>query len=132
MDLDNFKKVNDSFGHQKGDEALVIAAEILQKQFPDDYIARLGGDEFLVVITGKRTEDELMKSGAALLAAFKKEYSSKEEFSVITASAGIAYAVIKRGGSHDVERLLHNSDSALYDAKYAGKAKCCMYKEARE
>ncbi|MDE6592529.1 MAG: diguanylate cyclase [Oscillospiraceae bacterium] len=128
VDLDNFKKVNDSFGHQKGDEALVIAADILQKQFPDDYIARLGGDEFLVVITGKRTEDDLMKAGDRLLAAFREEYSSKEEFSVITASAGIAYAVIKRGSSHDVERLLHNSDSALYDAKYAGKAKCRMFK----
>ncbi|MCM1579017.1 MAG: hypothetical protein NC078_09500, partial [Ruminococcus sp.] len=53
-------------------------------------------------------------------------YEGKEEFSVITASVGVAYEVIKRGSSHDAEKLLHNSDSALYAAKNGGKARCCL------
>lgn len=128
VDLDNFKRVNDIYGHQKGDEALAAASEILKKQFPDDYIARLGGDEFLVVITGRRTEEELSARGNELIEAFKDRFSSEEAFSGITASAGIAYGVVKRGESHDTEKLLHNSDSALYSAKNSGKARCCMFK----
>ncbi|MCM1382621.1 MAG: diguanylate cyclase, partial [Muribaculaceae bacterium] len=50
IDLDNFKAVNDTYGHQIGDEALTETSAILKKCFPDDFIARLGGDEFLVVI----------------------------------------------------------------------------------
>lgn len=126
VDLDNFKKVNDNYGHQKGDDALVAASDILMKQFPDDYIARLGGDEFLVVISGRRSEEELQAAGDKLLIAFKERFSADEAFSVITASAGIAYGIVKKGGTHDMEKLLHNSDSALYEAKNAGKARCCM------
>lgn len=126
VDLDDFKKVNDNYGHQKGDDALVAAADILKKEFPDDYIARLGGDEFLIVITGSRSEEELLEAGGRLLHAIEERFSADEAFSVVTASAGISYGIVKKGAVHDMEKLLRCSDSALYTAKNSGKARCCI------
>lgn len=129
IDLDNFKTVNDTFGHQVGDEALIETSALLQKCFPNDFIARLGGDEFLVVITGTYTESELESSTANLISTLCEFYRSHEEFSLMTASAGVSYAVVK-SGSHDIEKLMVNSDSALYCAKNSGKATYKLYGKA--
>lgn len=129
IDLDNFKTVNDTFGHQVGDEALIETSALLEKCFPDDFIARLGGDEFLVVISGIRSENELESSAANLLNTLCDFYRSRSEFSLMTASAGVSYAVIK-SGSHDIEKLMVNSDSALYCAKNSGKASYKLYGKA--
>ncbi len=127
VDLDNFKKVNDSYGHQMGDEALIETSRILEECFPKDFIARLGGDEFLAVIVGKCTESELESRTADLLETLCSFYKSREEFSKMTASAGIAYE-ISEDGEHDIEKIMINSDSALYCAKNQGKAGYRMYK----
>ncbi len=127
VDLDNFKKVNDSFGHQKGDEALIETSRILEECFPKDFIARLGGDEFLAVIVGKYTESELESRTEKLLETLCSFYKGKEEFAMMTASAGIAYE-ISEDGDHDIEKIMINSDSALYCAKNSGKASYRMYK----
>ena len=129
IDLDNFKSVNDTFGHQMGDEALIKTSSLIQKCFPGDFIARLGGDEFLVVITGTYSESELESNTANLLSTLCEFYRSREEFLLMTASAGISYAVIE-SGSHDIEKLMVNSDSALYCAKNSGKATYKIYGKA--
>lgn len=129
IDLDNFKTVNDTFGHQTGDEALIDTAALLKKCFPNDFIARLGGDEFLVVISGMRSESELESSTANLLVTLCEFYRSRGEFLMMTASAGIAYAVVE-SGSHDIEKLMVNSDTALYCAKNSGKASYKLYGKA--
>lgn len=129
IDLDNFKTVNDTFGHQVGDEALIETSALLEKCFPNDFIARLGGDEFLVVISGIRSESELESSASNLLNTLCDFYRSRSEFSLMTASAGVSYAVIK-SGSHDIEKLMVNSDSALYCAKNSGKASYKLYGKA--
>ena len=121
--------MNDTFGHQVGDEALIETSALLQKCFPNDFIARLGGDEFLVVITGTYTESELESSTANLISTLCEFYRSHEEFSLMTASAGVSYAVVK-SGSHDIEKLMVNSDSALYCAKNSGKATYKLYGKA--
>ncbi|MBD5139716.1 MAG: diguanylate cyclase [Ruminococcus sp.] len=126
IDLDNFKSVNDTFGHQIGDEALTETSAMIKKCFPNDFIARLGGDEFLVVISGICSESELESSTANLLGTLCGAYRSREEFSMMTASAGIAYDVIE-SGSHNIEKLMVNSDSALYCAKNSGKATYKLY-----
>lgn len=129
IDLDNFKTVNDSFGHPMGDEALIQTSAILMKCLPDDFIARLGGDEFLVVISGKRSESELESITRNLLDTLCGFYRSRKEFEKMSASAGVSYAVID-SGEHDIEKLMVNSDSALYCAKNLGKATFKIYGKA--
>lgn len=130
IDLDNFKSVNDTFGHQTGDEALIETSALIEKCFPHDFIARLGGDEFLVVISGIRSESELESSTANLISTLCDFYRSREEFSLMTASAGVSYGVIGSGEAHDIEKLMVNSDSALYCAKNSGKATYKIYGKA--
>ncbi len=129
IDLDNFKSVNDSFGHPMGDEALIQTSAMLRKCFPDDFIARLGGDEFLVVISGIRSESELESDTQNLLDTLCEFYKSRGEFEKMSASAGVSYAVIE-SGEHDIEKLMVNSDSALYCAKNLGKATFRIYGKA--
>ncbi len=128
IDLDNFKKVNDNFGHPTGDEALVETSRILEECFPDDFVARLGGDEFLTVICGRRTTAELEAAADNLLKSLCGFYKTREEFSVMTASVGISSSVITEG-THDIEKLLINGDSALYRAKNSGKAQYKTYSD---
>ena len=59
IDLDNFKKINDEYGHQAGDTVLVMVAKLLKQTFGAEFIARVGGDEFLAVVLGSKTDAEL-------------------------------------------------------------------------
>jgi diguanylate cyclase (GGDEF)-like protein/PAS domain S-box-containing protein len=127
IDLDRFKKVNDSYGHHVGDEALELTSRTMKECFPSDFIARLGGDEFLIVIAGDRTLGELEESTRRLLDSLVEKYSRREEFGVLTASAGIAKSEILDGDRHNVEDLMKQSDKALYKAKHSGKARYCVY-----
>lgn len=129
IDLDNFKKVNDSYGHPVGDDALVVTSNIMKQEFSDDFIARLGGDEFLVVVSGTISMEQVKKKVQDFLDSLKSAYSEKEEFGVLTASIGIAQSVLKDGDIHDVEKLLRESDEALYIAKNSGKNRICIYGE---
>ncbi len=127
IDLDNFKKVNDSYGHHMGDEALIATSQILLQSFPDDFIARLGGDEFLVVVSGEAAVDEIEEKVKAFLGFLKEVYLEREEFRIMTASVGISQSVLENGGRHDIEKLLKESDDALYCAKKSGKNRLCIY-----
>lgn len=127
IDLDNFKKVNDSYGHHMGDEALIATSQRLLQSFPDDFIARLGGDEFLVVISGEVTLGQAEEKVQDFLDLLKAVYDEREEFRIMTASAGISQSVLEGDGRHDVEKILRESDEALYRAKNSGKDKLCVY-----
>lgn len=127
IDLDNFKKVNDSYGHHMGDEALVATSQMLIQSYPNDFIARLGGDEFLVVVNGEISLDQIEQKSKEFLDNLKAVYNEREEFRVMTASVGIAQSVLNDGDRHDIEKLLKQSDAALYRAKNAGKDMLCVY-----
>lgn len=131
LDLDNFKAVNDTYGHHAGDRALIDTASLLRDFFKGDFIARLGGDEFLAVITRECPEEQLLTETQYFLEVLKNHFDNKKEFSVMTASAGIAaYTLTDEKGEkeHNFENLMKCSDSALYDAKHSGKNMCCVYK----
>lgn len=128
VDLDNFKKVNDICGHQMGDEVLVQTAEILNSCFKTDFIARLGGDEFLVVITRDASNEQLTSEAQRFIDSFEYRFRDKSDFAVMTVSAGISTARLTDGGVHNTEGLMYSSDCALYEAKKAGKSRCCFYK----
>jgi diguanylate cyclase (GGDEF)-like protein len=118
LDIDNFKGVNDHFGHTFGDSVIIEVADLIKSQFRmNDVIGRVGGDEFLVLMKNSSLEkaEEKAETLCQLLA---KEYTGGEVHYHITISAGLAvYGV---DGS-DYSSLFEKADHALYRAKQAGK-----------
>ncbi len=126
MDLDRFKSVNDTYGHDAGDEALKIASRVLEECFSDGFIARLGGDEFLVALIGDYGMPELEVRTQKFLDTLLEKYSKKEEFQLLSASAGISQEKLPVCDIQSIEDLIKRSDDALYTAKKSGKAKYCV------
>lgn len=123
FDLDEFKKVNDTYGHQRGDVALILMADLLRKAFPTQLIARLGGDEFVVAFFGICDPGELAQQVETFIKQSAAVFHSTKDMEVLTASAGIAC----NGSSRDVDVLLSCADKALYAAKAMGKAHFTLY-----
>ena len=127
LDLDNFKSVNDKFGHSVGDCALIETIKILTHCYSDDFIARLGGDEFLIVVNGEFKISEIEEKAKNLISRLTATYSSRNEFKMLSASAGIAISKLSEIGSHNFDVLLNQSDKALYSVKHKGKAWYSIY-----
>ena len=127
IDLDNFKQVNDIYGHHMGDEALVTVTSVMREIFPEDFLARLGGDEFLIVISRKIKMDQIKEQVEAFQSKLLSEYKKQEAFHKLTSSIGITSVSLKECGKYDFDAILRQSDSALYDAKNGGKAQYCIY-----
>jgi len=121
IDIDDFKMVNDTYGHLVGDEVLILLSEILRNQVRfSDYVGRYGGEEFLVVFT-----DTDLKDADNVLLRIQQELriKSKEKVSkAITFSSGLVEVDFSLGvNSKNMNELLQLTDRALYDAKAAGK-----------
>ena len=131
IDLDNFKKVNDIYGHDSGDIALKITSSVMNECFPLDFTARLGGDEFLIVVSRDFTENEIISSAEELINNLLDSYSKYDEFSMLSVSIGIAFSDYSKEKPHHnrIENLMKNSDSAIYAAKNSGNGKYCLYTE---
>lgn len=125
FDLDNFKEVNDTYGHQTGDRVLASTAEIMQRDFSDGFATRMGGDEFMVVLTGERTANEVEARVMALMGKLANYYSNIPTMKNLSVSAGIAQRL--NGEKKSIDTLINESDTALYDAKKAGKNCCRIY-----
>ncbi len=119
IDLDRFKKVNDSLGHDAGDAYLCYAAKHLQQVVrTTDTTARLGGDEFVVVLENIHTEANVQKLADAILASLSQTVTIQGHEIAGTASIGIS--VYPKDGDA-VDQLLKHADQAMYHAKAAGK-----------
>ena len=117
-DLDNFKEVNDQFGHDEGDRVLVAFAELLQQMFPAEAMFRLGGDEFAIIlqdITDTSIPEQFAKQ---LLAGFEEKVARKFPKTRISVSIGIAID----GEDENFGELFKKADIALYGAKKSGKS----------
>jgi diguanylate cyclase len=124
LDLDQFKLVNDTFGHPAGDMLLAMVAESLRGIFPaSDVIARMGGDEFLI-LANDVTAEQAVAIGDRIIAAVTMPYMLDDE---IGASVGVSIgiAMAPEHGT-EAEALLMIADAALYEAKSSGKSCCCM------
>lgn len=129
LDLDGFKTLNDSLGHQAGDELLIAAGKRLQTNFSDRcLLARLGGDEFLLVLEKIHQPDELYRIAAEVLDVIKApfELSSGQQ---IWLTASIGTSIYPQDAS-STESLLRNADAALYQAKDAGRNTYSSYTAA--
>ncbi len=124
LDLDNFKNVNDSMGHDAGDRLLQAAAQRLVKSTrPSDTVARLGGDEFAILLEGINDSADVERIAAAITHSFDEPLVLDGNDAHIAASIGIAFS--KPGD--DTEQLLRNADIAMYNAKAAGKARFVVF-----
>lgn len=118
LDIDNFKKLNDSFGHDAGDRALVHLADVTRRCMrPSDTLARYGGEEFVVLMP-----DTLLEDGIEAMARLQREltkaiYMAGSEKILITFSAGVAQVAPEESGTDAIRR----ADQAMYLAKRAGK-----------
>lgn len=119
LDLDFFKEVNDSLGHDKGDELLKEVARRLSRSVRSgDLVARLGGDEFTVILTNGDDLDRLDTVCRRILKAVSEPYTLMHN--VVTVSASLGVTLYPRD-ARNVTELLQNADLAMYSAKDAGR-----------
>jgi diguanylate cyclase (GGDEF)-like protein/PAS domain S-box-containing protein len=118
LDLDNFKNINDSLGHDAGDRLLqAVAQRIVQTTRSSDTVARLGGDEFAVLLEGIEARSDVERLADGLIEILDAPFALDGREVRVAASIGIAFAAAEAGA----EVLLSNADIAMYHAKAAGK-----------
>lgn len=124
LDIDDFKHVNDTYGHKVGDDVIVIIAKILQKYSrASDVVCRFGGEEFIILTP------ETDISGAKVIAEKIRVEIEKEMINIntvelrLTVSMGISQ--VDNDKDYNIEASIHRADKALYEAKESGKNKIC-------
>jgi diguanylate cyclase (GGDEF)-like protein len=124
LDIDHFKLVNDTLGHDVGDQLLISVSEKLNSILREDDLAvRLGGDEFIVMLVGVSAEDIKVVIDRIYKSLSLAEFIKDHEL-YVTASMGVS--VYPEDG-HDISTLLKNADIALYHAKETGRNHCQFY-----
>ena len=123
LDVDNFKTINDTYGHETGDKVLKKLVQVLKKNFrSDDYICRLGGDEFVVFMVHS---DEMQRKLIEMkLEKINQELSNADDgVPAVSVSVGIVHGT----QASDVETLLSKGDEAMYKSKERGKHTFTFY-----
>lgn len=124
IDIDNFKKVNDSLGHLCGDQLIVETAEQIRRQFrEDDIVGRIGGDEFVIFIKNVNS-DLVLKKANILQRMFAALRSSRQIDSPISGSIGVSFYPVD---GRNYEELFQKADTAMYAAKKGGKNSFRIY-----
>jgi diguanylate cyclase (GGDEF)-like protein/PAS domain S-box-containing protein len=130
IDLDNFKDLNDTLGHDMGDQLLQQVAERLNNHVRDqDTLARLGGDEFVLMLEGLSLKpalagEQVENVARKIIAALAVPYTLKQRSHISTASIGIALFPSERS---TVDEILKRADMAMYQAKAAGRNALCFF-----
>jgi len=129
VDLDNFKGVNDTYGHATGDELLQIVADRIADNIRSgDIVARIGGDEFSI-LAYCATKDEGMEVALRIIGELNRPIIINDNRINTSASAGIAYAL---WDAQDPKTILKQADLALYHAKRSGRGVCFQYNDMIE
>ncbi len=129
IDLDNFKEVNDSLGHQAGDDLLLQAAvRISETVRATDRVVRLGGDEFTVVLENVDSDEAVERVAGTIIERLSEPFAlTAASGGRISASIGIS---LFPDHGHDADSLLKHADVAMYAAKAAGKGRHQLYRAA--
>lgn len=127
VDLDNFKTVNDTFGHRIGDQMLRHVARKIKDALPLEHVAaRLGGDEFVILLPHIDDEREATGVAEGVLAALSEPFLVEDLGMQIAITASIGITISPRDGS-DYRTLFDNTDSAMYLAKNSGKSRFVVF-----
>ncbi|GAB6070785.1 hypothetical protein JCM30760_18820 [Thiomicrorhabdus hydrogeniphila] len=125
IDLDNFKFINDSYGHKAGDELLIAVSKLIKKTVRDsDAVARFGGDEFVILLEDIEHNSEVSLIADKLLKAFSNPIHFDSHNLVITISMGVS---VYPQDATTLDLLLKNADIAMYEAKRKGKNRYALY-----
>lgn len=125
LDLDGFKAVNDTLGHDSGDELLRKVAERLNNAVsPGDTCARLGGDEFTIIVPGVKTLEQVCDLAETIVRSFNEAFDVHGNKVHLSTSVGIALAV---EAQNSTENLIKQADSAVYKAKSSGRSRWVVY-----
>lgn len=126
IDVDKFKNINDTYGHDVGDKVLINTARLLKGsiiELEDAIVARLGGEEFCIVYPGL-TKDQAMRKTEDIRIKLEEESPSwKHTDHAITASFGVSECIIKNGKIETFSDVLKKADEAMYEAKKSGRNK---------
>ena len=126
LDLDHFKLINDSLGHEAGDELIATAGPRIEERVrATDTVARIGGDEFAVLLEDLDDEHQATEAAERIGAAFTRPFVLAGSEHFVTASVGIAFAG-GEGSSHD---LIRDADAAMFRAKERGRARYELFDE---
>jgi diguanylate cyclase (GGDEF)-like protein/PAS domain S-box-containing protein len=125
LDLDNFKLINDTLGHDSGDALLKEISKVLKRSIRQgDTVARLGGDEFAIILNGLRKTEYAGRVAQTILNELEDPFDFEDK--KIYSNASIGIAVYPYGGTTAVD-LLKNADTAMYSAKHNGKNQYRFY-----
>jgi diguanylate cyclase (GGDEF)-like protein len=126
IDLDHFKQVNDTYGHQKGDEVLVRLVEILRESVRDaDIVARFGGDEFYLFLP--RTSADVAHD---IVDGIRGEIQA--EFADMSITASIGICSVDKSTAADVKTLIGRADAAVYEAKRGGRNRIAVFENTKD
>jgi diguanylate cyclase (GGDEF)-like protein/PAS domain S-box-containing protein len=130
VDLDNFKKINDSLGHAQGDRVLHKSAQRLVKATRNgDTVARLGGDEFAVLLENLTSKEQVIEIASRIVESLQESLDLPGGADLrVAASIGVAFSTADDG----VEELMRNADVAMYSAKAQGKGRYTVYEPAMQ
>jgi diguanylate cyclase len=118
LDIDNFKQLNDTLGHQAGDQALIHLIQIVKETLrPSDSVGRYGGEEFIIIMPNTFRDDGVAVIQRLQRNLTKNLFMHNNERVLVTFSAGVAL----HGANEDVEDVISRADKAMYKAKKSGK-----------
>ena len=129
IDVDNFKRINDLYGHSVGDTVLSIISNVLRKKFSNSQISRIGGDEFIVIIDGSVKGDEVIEIIESFIKDIEKLDDRKDIFSNISLSIGV---VLDQNVNQSFDDLLAKCDHVMYEAKAKRDNGYIIYKSIEE
>lgn len=126
LDVDHFKTINDSFGHDVGDEVIKTVAHLLKSNIRDvDTVSRIGGDEFVIVVRDQHSEDSLVKVANKLVGVFKKPMHIQGHEIPVHLSMGLT--MFDPTSEVALKQLFKQADIALYQAKKKGRNTYCFW-----
>ena len=131
VDVDHFKSINDTYGHETGDKVLKKVSGILASNFrSEDFVCRIGGDEFAVLMVQMHPNLKHVVEGKIAGVNEMLKSSTEDGLPAVTLSIGSAFSVAKEGAQADTpEELFRKADKALYQAKEAGRNTYAFYEE---
>ncbi|OBU17139.1 PAS domain S-box protein [Photobacterium aquimaris] len=131
IDLDGFKFVNDSYGHEVGDHVLqIVAKKLMQSVRQNDIVTRLAGDEFVAVLNPVKNREPIINIGERIIASISQPIHIKEH--IIHVGASIGYYYIESEDISGIDNVLHCADMAMYQSKMQGKGCITEFNQVEE